>query len=836
MADVDLRYVIDAVDKGFSSTLTKLGRTTQQTAGIMEGHSNKATVGYGKTHGILGKVGSAASLMGKAALAGGVALGGIAFAKLAGDGLQMANSLETAKMGFTTMLGSAEKADKFVRQMADFAAKTPFEFPELNTAAQRMLAFGFSAEDVIPNMTAIGDAVAALGGTSETVDRVTTALGQMKAKHKVSAEEMLQLTEAGIPAWDILASRIGVSVPKAMEMAKKGQLDLDETMTAIIGGMGERYAGGMAKQAETMTGIMSTLKDNVGLALAKIIEPFMPAIKGVLSGLANFAGSAGDSISGAMEKIRPVVTRVFDYMKTAAASWMPKLREVWAAMVDAFHQARPGLENIGKLLAGVGKAMMEYVIPFLIEVGKVLLPMMIRAWGELGKYLPTVVAAFIDYARIFVSATASMADGFLAAIEWILKGLGKLPGELGEPFRNAGKSVEEFRDKVTTGATKMIDGMDKASAALKRMGEEARKPKEAKLTATIDEGMTRIKQIEVALRNPELTKERKAELLAEKAKLERSVYEAKVELATVDGKESKATLTAENQLAKQRIAEIRKALTDPELTKERKAELKAEKAQLEQAVKESHAKLAELGRASSTSQIKANTADMDGKVTGTQNKLAALNGASSTSRINGNTTDLDTDYSNSKNKLSALDRTTATSHMYGNASGLSREVSYAQGRVNSLSNKTIYIRGQATITSLSVSSGVQAKLAAAGMRLLAGGGYVSGPGTSTSDSILARLSNGEYVVNARAVGVYGKSFMDALNNLSFGAPATAAPAPRAAAGYSPPAGGGRPAGAGEIHLHLHSPIIGSQEDLARYITDAQLRYRRDRGGVPLGLG
>lgn len=50
----------------------------------------------------------------------------------------------------------------------------------------------------------------------------------------------------------------------------------------------------------------------------------------------------------------------------------------------------------------------------------------------------------------------------------------------------------------------------------------------------------------------------------------------------------------------------------------------------------------------------------------------------------------------------------------------------------------------------------------------ASGGYVSGPGTSTSDSIPARLSHGEYVVNARAVSRLGVSFLDAINGLSAG--------------------------------------------------------------------
>lgn len=45
------------------------------------------------------------------------------------------------------------------------------------------------------------------------------------------------------------------------------------------------------------------------------------------------------------------------------------------------------------------------------------------------------------------------------------------------------------------------------------------------------------------------------------------------------------------------------------------------------------------------------------------------------------------------------------------------------------------------------------------------GGYVRGPGTGTSDSILARLSDGEYVIRAAAVRRYGVGLLNALNGM-----------------------------------------------------------------------
>jgi TP901 family phage tail tape measure protein len=50
------------------------------------------------------------------------------------------------------------------------------------------------------------------------------------------------------------------------------------------------------------------------------------------------------------------------------------------------------------------------------------------------------------------------------------------------------------------------------------------------------------------------------------------------------------------------------------------------------------------------------------------------------------------------------------------------------------------------------------------------GGLIRGPGSATSDSIPAQLSNGEFVMSARAVSSYGVDFMNSLNNMKMSAP------------------------------------------------------------------
>lgn len=68
-------------------------------------------------------------------------------------------------------------------------------------------------------------------------------------------------------------------------------------------------------------------------------------------------------------------------------------------------------------------------------------------------------------------------------------------------------------------------------------------------------------------------------------------------------------------------------------------------------------------------------------------------------------------------------------------------------------------------SAMTASAALQSMSAVGGIGIFgfASGGYISGPGTSTSDSIPAMLSNGEYVINADAVSRVGAPLLDAIN-------------------------------------------------------------------------
>ena len=183
------------------------------------------------------------------------------------------STLEQNKIAFDTMLGSADKAGKLLNQLEEFAAKTPFQFPELADASKKMLAFGFSSSQVMPILKSVGDAASGLGGGSEKLMAITEALGKIQTSGKVSAREMLELTTNGVPAWQILADKMHLSVAQVQELCSKGLIPAKTAINDLVSGMETRFPNMMNKQSKSFSGLMSTLKDNVEMTLGGVLKP-----------------------------------------------------------------------------------------------------------------------------------------------------------------------------------------------------------------------------------------------------------------------------------------------------------------------------------------------------------------------------------------------------------------------------------------------------------------------------------------------------------------------------------------------------------------------------------
>lgn len=202
-----------------------------------------------------------------------VALGGIA--------LKNAADFEKQTVAFETMLGSMSKAQVLLQQLEDFSAATPFQLPGLIEGSKRLLAFGIQAQDVIGTMRNLGNAAM---GNQEKLDRLTDAYGKVAARGKATMRELNMFLYAGVPITAALAKNFGVTTEELFKMSEQGKVTfqaVNEALVSMTTGTGQ-FAGMIEKQSQTLSGLFSTLKDNIGLLLKDIAETFLPTIKEIV--------------------------------------------------------------------------------------------------------------------------------------------------------------------------------------------------------------------------------------------------------------------------------------------------------------------------------------------------------------------------------------------------------------------------------------------------------------------------------------------------------------------------------------------------------------------------
>lgn len=128
------------------------------------------------------------------------------------------------------MLGSAEKANKLLKELTDFAKKTPFELVGIRQNAKQLLAMGIQLNDLLPTLKALGDVSA---GLSVPLDRLALAYGQVIAKGKLQGGELKQFTEAGVPILAELADMLGKTRGEIQEMITDGAIGSELVVKAF---------------------------------------------------------------------------------------------------------------------------------------------------------------------------------------------------------------------------------------------------------------------------------------------------------------------------------------------------------------------------------------------------------------------------------------------------------------------------------------------------------------------------------------------------------------------------------------------------------------------------
>lgn len=290
-------------------------------------------------------------------IAGGTAVGTLAANALLAVGgallsvgkgaLENAANLQTSKIAFTQLLGSAQAASKEISDLQAFSAKTPFNFADVRNYTQQLIGTGTAAKEVIPVLTDLGNATAAVGGGNEKLQRIVLAYEQIQAKGKLAGDEAKQLAEAGIPVWQLLATQLHTTTAQIQQLSTEGKITADVFDKAFHAEAVARWGGQMDAASHSAQGIASNLQDTWEILSAKLAGPTLEVIGKELGNLVDTlsdpkVATTLDEWGVNLGKAANAAAVLWDNVSTGARA--------------AFQTVKPVFDAIGQLLGGLPNA------------------------------------------------------------------------------------------------------------------------------------------------------------------------------------------------------------------------------------------------------------------------------------------------------------------------------------------------------------------------------------------------------------------------------------------------------------------------------------------------
>ena len=410
-----------------------------------------------------------------------------AFAALSKGIVTLADNLEQAKIAFTTMLWSEEKAIAMLQDLSDFAAKTPFELPEVRQNAKQLLAMGVSAENIIPTLKALGDAAA---GTGADMTRLAMNYGQVITQGHLTGRELRDFLVNGIPLLDELAKNAGKSKEEIQNMISSGQISANditkafETMTSE----GGKFENLMYKQSATFTGLWSNFQDQlsqmgerIGGWLLDTLKDYVKEASELIDQNENNIVESFWAIYRSIESIIDPITEViaeigdwWDGLFNMIGDWLSDLNDESETTTSGLASNWSDLFYYLELWIGVVSEWFKTGWNFIKETIWTVVSTGYKTWE-------TLVAAFqwcvswisnffwklkTDVENIFIG----MVNGILSSINWLWDKLNfVLPKKL-EVWKFSllsSKSTEEYKNnlKSTFDTTKKLRSDTKKTAA-----------------------------------------------------------------------------------------------------------------------------------------------------------------------------------------------------------------------------------------------------------------------------------------------------------------------------------------------------------------------------------
>lgn len=185
---------------------------------------------------------------------------------------QIANvrgEFQQLEVAFTTMLGSADKANQLMQQLTKTAATTPFDLKSVAGGAKQLLAYGMEADKVNDTLIKLGDIAA---GVSIPLGDLVYLYGTTMVQGRLYTQDLNQFVGRGIPLLEELAEQFGVAQSDVKKLVEEGKVGFPHIQKAIenMTSAGSKFGGLMEAQSKTIKGQISNIEDSIDMMFNEI--------------------------------------------------------------------------------------------------------------------------------------------------------------------------------------------------------------------------------------------------------------------------------------------------------------------------------------------------------------------------------------------------------------------------------------------------------------------------------------------------------------------------------------------------------------------------------------
>ena len=296
---------LDVTTSKYNQTLKNTQNTANSSKSALSSYGNQLKANRTSASGLSGALGTLGGSLGSLGTLASGAAAGFALLKLKDYGqyaLQTAGSFEQLAISFRVMTGSAQTGQELTDAIIELGAKTPMTAQQLSKAAQLLLSFGESAENIIPDLKLLGDIT---GGEVNRFNMLALAFAQVGANGKLMGQDLLQMVNAGFNPLQIISQKTGRSMGELRKEMEEGRISFQMVAQAMqdAASEGGRYFGLMEQQAGSLNGLLSTNADTWEQVAKNIGDMFLPMAKAAVQGLINL----GSAILNLQNKMRQMV-------------------------------------------------------------------------------------------------------------------------------------------------------------------------------------------------------------------------------------------------------------------------------------------------------------------------------------------------------------------------------------------------------------------------------------------------------------------------------------------------------------------------------------------------